>query len=193
MQNKSIDEIREFYSHYPNPSCTKINPRSQSFLSEDSDFSNNGFVGNIKKIFRKPQVDEGECQKWIYNRDFGYESMTSELNWVCQNAWKSAFGQSTFFIGSVIGTLVFGIFADIVGRIPVLIYAHLMGIIGNGLTIFSTDIVTFSICRFISGFATDSNFVMMYILGESIILNLLQNVTNNYLFDIPLFMNIIRP
>lgn len=75
-------------------------------------------------------------------------------------------GQSTFFIGSVIGTLFFGILADIIGRIPVLIMAHMMGVIGNGLTIFTNDIVTFSVCRLISGFATDTNFVMMYILGE---------------------------
>lgn len=168
LQNKSIDEIREFYSHYPNPSCTQISPKSQSFLSEYAEMSNNGFVGNMKKLFGIQHSDEfGECQKWIYNRDFGYESMTSELNWVCQNAWRSAFGQSMFFVGSVIGTLVFGILADVIGRIPILIYAHLMGIIGNGLTIFASDIITFSICRFISGFATDSNFVMMYILGES--------------------------
>ena len=90
--------------------------------------------------------------------------MTSELNWVCQNAWKSVMGQSTYFIGSVVGTLVLGILADIIGRLPVLILAHLAGIIGNGLTVFATDEISFAICRFISGIATDNNFVMMYIL-----------------------------
>lgn len=106
------------------------------------------------------------CKKWIYDYDFlfGYRSMTSELNWVCQNAWKSIMGQSTYFIGSVVGTLVLGILADTIGRLPVLILAHIAGIIGNGLTIFATDEITFAICRFISGIATDNNFVMMYIL-----------------------------
>lgn len=106
------------------------------------------------------------CKKWIYDYDFlfGYRSMTSELNWVCQHAWKSVMGQSTYFVGSVVGTLVLGILADVIGRLPVLIFAHLAGIIGNGLTIFATDEVTFAICRFISGIATDNNFVMMYIL-----------------------------
>lgn len=90
--------------------------------------------------------------------------MTAELDWVCQNAWKSVMGQSTYFIGSVVGTLVLGILADVIGRLPVLILAHLAGILGNGLTIFATDEITFAICRLISGIATDNNFVMMYIL-----------------------------
>lgn len=90
--------------------------------------------------------------------------MTSELGWVCQNTWKSVMGQSTYFIGSVVGTLVLGILADTIGRLPVLILAHLAGIIGNSMTIFATDEITFAICRFISGIATDNNFVMMYIL-----------------------------
>jgi MFS family permease len=106
------------------------------------------------------------CHNFSYDFDFlyGYRSMTSDLNWVCQHAWKSVMGQSTFFIGSVIGTLIFGILADVMGRLPVLILAHLFGIAGNGLTVFATDEVSFAICRFISGIATDSNFVMMYLL-----------------------------
>jgi MFS transporter, OCT family, solute carrier family 22 (organic cation transporter), member 4/5 len=106
------------------------------------------------------------CKKWVYDYDFlfGYRSMTSELNWVCQNAWKSVMGQSTYFIGSVVGTLIGGILADLIGRLPVLILANIAGVIGNALTIFATDEISFAICRFISGIATDNNFVMMYLL-----------------------------
>lgn len=108
----------------------------------------------------------GLCKEWVYDYDFlfGYRSMTSELNWVCQHSWKSVMGQSAYFVGSVVGTLVLGILADVIGRLPVLIIAHLSGIVGNGLTIFASDEITFAICRFISGIATDNNFVMMYIL-----------------------------
>lgn len=120
----------------------------------------------------------------------GYESLTSELNWICDNAWKVTLGQSMFFIGSVVGTLIFGLLADVLGnerkkmrkqlnslrlikrffwfpgRLPILILANIIAMLGNILTIFGTSVVRFSIFRFISGLATDSNFVMMYILGK---------------------------
>lgn len=91
-----------------------------------------------------------------------------QLNWVCQNAWKSTLGQSMFFIGSVVGSLVFGILADKIGRLHILVLSNVIAMVGNILTMFATDVVLFSICRLISGLATDSNFVMMYILGMTI-------------------------
>ncbi|XP_073837962.1 organic cation transporter-like protein [Musca autumnalis] len=104
------------------------------------------------------------CQKFHYEYFMGYESLTSELNWICDDAWKLTLGQSMFFVGSVVGSLVFGILADMVGRLPILIIANMVAMLGNILTIFGTDLVSFSFFRFISGLATDSNFVMMYIL-----------------------------
>lgn len=56
--------------------------------------------------------------------------------------------------------------ADRIGRLPVLVISNLMAMIGNGATIFATNVVAFAICRFIAGLATDTNFVMMYILGK---------------------------
>ncbi|KNC25680.1 Organic cation transporter-like protein [Lucilia cuprina] len=104
------------------------------------------------------------CTSYDYELYMGYESFTSELDWICDNAWKLTLGQSMFFVGSVVGSLVFGILADIVGRLPILIVANMVAMMGNILTIFGTELITFSLFRFLSGLATDSNFVMMYIL-----------------------------
>ncbi|XP_068152102.1 organic cation transporter-like protein [Drosophila tropicalis] len=102
----------------------------------------------------------------IYNYDLymGYESYTSDMNWICDQAWKLTLGQSMFFVGSVIGTLSLGYLADIVGRLPILIVANVIAMLGNLLTIWGTNLILFCTFRLISGFATDSNFVMMYIL-----------------------------
>lgn len=152
----SPSELREFYSSYDNPSCTNIDGRmeaSSSYVNSTSNQLNTSMEVNV-------------CKKWIYDYDIlhGYKSMTSELNWVCQDTYKSIMGQSCYFIGSVIGTFVMGIYADIIGRLPILIIAHLFGIFGNGLTIFATNPIAFAFCRFVSGLATDNNFFMMYIL-----------------------------
>jgi Sugar (and other) transporter len=145
VKNLSIDEVRKFYSAFPNPSCTNLD--SQLEVQQDEAQLNWKSTSHIKREMLGGE--SSECKEWIYDFEFlfGYRSMTSELNWVCQNAWKSIMGQSTYFIGSVAGTLVLGILADQIGRLPVLIIAHLAGILGNGLTIFATDEITFSICR----------------------------------------------
>lgn len=154
----SIIELREFHSAYANPSCTNIDGRVShvNSIQLNANDSNDGDNDDV----------DGVCKEWIYDYDFlhGYRSMTSELNWVCQNAYKSITGQAFYFVGSVIGTLILGIAADIVGRLPVLIIAHMLGTLGNGLTIFATNSIAFAFCRFVSGLATDNNFVMMYIL-----------------------------
>lgn len=164
----SPSEMREFYSIYDNPSCTNIDGRVEDAIRESSAYVNSMTEANSTNRFDHTESPQsgGVCKKWVYDYDilYGYQSMTSELNWVCQNAYKSINGQATYFIGSVVGTLALGILADIIGRLPVLIIAHLFGIIGNGLTIFATNAIAFTICRFISGLATDNNFVMMYIL-----------------------------
>lgn len=90
-------------------------------------------------------------------------SLPFQLDWVCDEAWRATVGQSLFFVGSVFG-VSFGILADRVGRLPALILAHLVAMAGNLLTIASTGIYSFSVARFVSGLATDSNFVLMYIL-----------------------------
>uniref|UniRef100_A0A336ML99 CSON003405 protein n=1 Tax=Culicoides sonorensis TaxID=179676 RepID=A0A336ML99_CULSO len=130
------------------------------------------------------------CSEWIYDHDYGYISMTSELNWICNDAWKSFLGQSMFFVGSVFGTLIFGILADKVGRLPILVIVYLISFLGNILTIFATDVDLFSLCRLIAGMATDSNFVLMYILGK--VTHILRR---NFLYLILCFivMEYIRP
>ncbi|CAO1410565.1 unnamed protein product [Diamesa tonsa] len=149
IKNMPINEIRQLFSNYTNPFCTML------------ENSTNAITGD--SILKK---SENDCNEWIYDQDFlsGYKSMTQEYNWVCQNNWKPVIGQSTFFVGSAVGTLVFGVLANSIGRLPILILAQLIGVFGNVLTIFAKSVTTFSLCRFISGMATDSNLTLMYIL-----------------------------
>lgn len=112
------------------------------------------------------ETNIGECKNYNYELFMDYESFTSDMNWICVDAWKLTLGQSMFFVGSVVGTLCLGYLADILGRVPILIVANLIAMFGNLLTIFGTNLVLFSIFRLVAGFATDSNFLMMYILGK---------------------------
>ncbi|CAH1153783.1 unnamed protein product [Phaedon cochleariae] len=103
---------------------------------------------------------------WNFNKNttFGYIGIIEDLNWVCADDWKPALGQSVFFVGSVVGSLTLGVLADMIGRLHVLIIANMLAFIGNIATIFSSNVSIFAVSRFVAGCATDSNFVMMYII-----------------------------
>nr|CAD7573319.1 unnamed protein product [Timema californicum] len=131
---------------------------------------------------------------WDYNLTDGFQSIISEashfpicfcrqFDWVGDDDWKPALGQSLFFVGSVLGTLGLGVMADHIGRLPVLVLANLLALVGNLATAFSSGLPQFASCRFLAGLATDSNFLMMYILvGES----------NNWRFRKPRFPRALR-
>ena len=90
-----------------------------------------------------------------------------QLDWVCDDNWQPALGQSLFFIGSVIGSLGLGIMADHIGRLPVIVLANILGFLGNVATSFTYGLTEFAASRLLAGLATDTNFFMMYLLGEA--------------------------
>ena len=75
----------------------------------------NKFLSSSSSCYHLNNETE-RCEKYEYDLYMGYESLTVELNWICDSRWKLTLGQSMFFVGSVVGTLGFGILADVVGK-----------------------------------------------------------------------------
>nr|XP_016937583.1 solute carrier family 22 member 6 [Drosophila suzukii] len=159
LANRSFAEIEAIYSQFERPSCTRLEK-----IDEDGQ--------------NHTQSTE-RCNRWIYKYDFGYRSMNTELNWVCDEAYKPRVGQSLFFVGSVCGTLVFGLLGDRIGRIKALILANWCGFLGDFSTIFANNLTSFSISRFVSGLAADANSYLMYILILEYVSPSLRNVGLN--------------
>ncbi|XP_030370478.1 organic cation transporter protein-like [Scaptodrosophila lebanonensis] len=109
-------------------------------------------------------VSSERCAKWIYKYDYGFRSINAEMNWVCDDAYKARIGQSLFFVGSLLGTLTFGLLGDRLGRVPTLILANQCGFIGDFCTSYAANLTQFAVCRFISGWSADANFYLMFIL-----------------------------
>ncbi|KAH8312290.1 hypothetical protein KR044_010102 [Drosophila immigrans] len=144
LVDRSFAQIEAIYKQFEKPSCTRL--ASIDFVS-----------GNAT-------ISPDRCDRWIYNYDFGFRSMNTELNWVCDEDYKAPVGQSLFFVGSMCGTLIFGFLGDKIGRIKSLILANFCGFLGDFSTIFADNLTTFSITRFISGLAVDANGYLMFIL-----------------------------
>ncbi|XP_001358223.3 organic cation transporter protein [Drosophila pseudoobscura] len=159
LANRSFADIQAIYSQFERPACTRL-------LSIDPDG-------------RNATLSPERCNRWIYKYDFGYKSMNTELNWVCDEAYKPRVGQSLFFVGSVCGTLVFGLLGDRIGRIKALILANWCGFLGDFSTIFAESLTSFSLSRFVSGLAADANSYLMYILILEYVSPSLRNVGLN--------------
>ncbi|CAK1592856.1 unnamed protein product [Parnassius mnemosyne] len=106
-----------------------------------------------------------KCHKqWEFNfTDVPYETIATQLGWVCDRDNYQATAQSIFFCGAIVGGLLFGWIADKYGRIPALVGTNMIGFIGGVGTAFTNDFWSFCLCRFLVGMAYDNCFVIMYI------------------------------
>ncbi|XP_030562691.1 solute carrier family 22 member 3-like isoform X2 [Drosophila novamexicana] len=116
------------------------------------------------KPFYTNSSTSGTCKKYNYEHYMGFQSFVSEMNWICDEKSKLSVGSSVFFAGCVIGNLVMGYFADRLGRVPMLVFANVMTILSNFLTIFGMSLELFCIYRFVIGLVFNSNFSIIRIL-----------------------------
>ncbi|XP_048488030.1 carcinine transporter isoform X3 [Plutella xylostella] len=107
-----------------------------------------------------------EChQGWEFNyTDVPYETIASQLGWVCDKDNYPATAQAVFFCGAIVGGLIFGWIADKYGRIPALIGTNMCGFAAGVGTAFANSFWSFCLCRFLVGLAYDNCFMVMYII-----------------------------
>ncbi|XP_013163458.1 PREDICTED: solute carrier family 22 member 3-like [Papilio xuthus] len=96
--------------------------------------------------------------------DIPYSTVVNEREWVCDQASNVPWSQTINFVGSIFGGIICGTLADKYGRLPVLIFANIVGCLGGVATMFTNGFWDFSMCRFIVGMSCDSCFMIIYIL-----------------------------
>ncbi|XP_072948572.1 carcinine transporter-like [Epargyreus clarus] len=113
-----------------------------------------------------PKWPTKKCEEtWEYNfTDVPYETIATQLDWVCDKDNYSATAQAIFFCGAILGGLIFGWIADKYGRIPAVVGTNIAGFVAGVGTAFTYSFWSFCLCRFLVGLAYDNCFVIMYII-----------------------------
>ncbi|KAH8239088.1 hypothetical protein KR032_000498, partial [Drosophila birchii] len=104
---------------------------------------------------------------YVFNTsDMPFVTATMEFSWVCQDDKYATYAQIIFFVGSIVGSLGYGYFADHCGRVAALVSSCSLAIIGSIGTALSEGFIAFAIFRFLVGASCDTCFTMVYILGK---------------------------
>ncbi|XP_046398568.1 solute carrier family 22 member 8-like isoform X2 [Ischnura elegans] len=61
---------------------------------------------------------------WEYDLNATFPTIVSDMNWVCNDSWRPAVGQASFFVGATLGSIILGAVADKWGRVPSLVAAN---------------------------------------------------------------------
>nr|CAD7402790.1 unnamed protein product [Timema cristinae] len=102
---------------------------------------------------------------WEYELiDIPYHTIATELNWVCDKDFLGTIAQAIFFVGAIVGSLIWGWMGDRYGRLPALVGSNAVGMLAGIASAFCNTFWSFCLCRFLIGLAYDSCFALMYIL-----------------------------
>ncbi|XP_037076546.1 solute carrier family 22 member 3-like [Pollicipes pollicipes] len=92
---------------------------------------------------------------WHYDFALIYPTIVSDQDWVCDSAWKPTLATALFFVGSVVGTLLFGAVSDRFGRLPALVAANVTACVAGTVSAFTASLAAFSAARFVFGMANN--------------------------------------
>lgn len=99
------------------------------------------------------------CRSWLFPNNTsdgggGGTSLVAEWSLVCHRHWLVAAIECAYFLGLVTGNLVWGYYADKVGRRRAYLLAHSLALLFGWLAIFMPTMELFATCRFFCAFGS---------------------------------------
>ncbi|KAK3891633.1 hypothetical protein Pcinc_004480 [Petrolisthes cinctipes] len=88
---------------------------------------------------------------WTYDFSLYYPTITSQLNWVCEEDWKPSLSQSLLYVGAFIAYPVMGWASDRWGRLPIIVATNVMGGTAGVASAFTDSFVAFASLQFLVG------------------------------------------
>ncbi|XP_046963293.1 organic cation transporter protein-like [Vanessa cardui] len=100
------------------------------------------------------------CRKYDFRSEVMETSLISDFQLICGKAWLGSFTQSVLMLGFVLGASFFGWLSDRFGRRKAIISSSVLNIVSMIPTSFAPDYWTFTVLRFIVGFASGGSFIV---------------------------------
>lgn len=131
---------------------------------------------NYTEIFKAPNRSQYtvfnasipiiKCQNGhVFGKQLGFHTASIEFQWVCDKERYATYAQMFFFLGSIVGCLGYGHYADNCGRLAALVSSCGLALVGSLFTSLCKSFSGFMMARFIVGASYDTCFTMIYILG----------------------------
>lgn len=157
-----------------------LQPESNFYCTQNVIKNNTSHLSNdtstqcFRSVDGRPMMDvmgqhQVPCESWVFPGVTNWgESMVADWSLVCHKHWLVAFIESAYFFGLVTGNLVWGYYADKLGRRRAYLIAHTLALISGWAAVFAPTIELFALCRYLSAFGSISYNVIYSIQVELI-------------------------
>ncbi|XP_072182317.1 organic cation transporter protein-like [Diadema setosum] len=111
-----------------------------------------------------------ECNDgWVYDRSQYHSTIVQEYDLVCDQSSLPNLAQSLFFVGVLVGSVLFGTISDVIGRrLVIYISMALQGCLGIAIA-FSPNYATFTTLRVFMGAANTGVFLIAFVVGAELV------------------------
>ncbi|KAB5565430.1 hypothetical protein PHYPO_G00241410 [Pangasianodon hypophthalmus] len=104
---------------------------------------------------------------WDYSTERYHNTVVTEWDLVCGDAWKVPFTLSIFFVGVLSGSFISGELSDRFGRKTVLFATMATQLVCSLLQVVSVSWEMFAVFFCLTGFGQNSNYMAAFVLGRS--------------------------
>ncbi|BFZ25356.1 hypothetical protein BsWGS_28395 [Bradybaena similaris] len=109
------------------------------------------------------------CDHWVYDKSDFHNTFVTEMDLVCERASLRSHANMIYMAGFLVGSIMFGIFADIKGRKVGLMVAITLHVLASVFVVLSPNYAIFVVFRFLIGVSNMGIMLCAFVLGMELV------------------------
>ena len=106
-----------------------------------------------------------KCHEWVYDTPVFQNTFTKQVDLVCDRAIWISHAQTIYFSGVLVGSVVFGLLSDVIGRKKSFYIGLMILIVSVNVLTFAPEFYSFVVIYFILGSVAISTLMRAFVLG----------------------------